>query len=465
MPPESVTPFVPGARVHFVGVGGAGMCGLAEAMARAGYTVTGSDLVLGPSVDALRALGVRLYQGHAAEHVGDATLVVRTAATDARNPEVAEAEARGVPVLKRAEALGRWVARGRVVAVAGTHGKTSTTTMITAVLAEAGLDPTAFVGGAVRAWGGNYRAGADRLFVVEADEYDRSFLHLDPDVAVVTNVEADHLDIYGDEEGVHAAFGAFLGRVRGDGTAVACADDPGARAVVQGRADAVTYGRSEGATLHVADVERTADGTRFTVRERGAAPEPLQIRVPGLHNVLNATAAAAAARALGVPWDAVRRGLAGYTGVGRRFERVGSAAGVDVLDDYAHHPTEVRATLDALRQAFPERRLVVVFQPHLFSRTRDFHDAFGAALAGADVVWVTDVYPAREQPLPGVTGALVADSTREHATGPVHYHAELATLPEAVARTLVPGDVCVTLGAGSIETVGSRLVRLLKEES
>ncbi|MEZ4414907.1 MAG: UDP-N-acetylmuramate--L-alanine ligase [Gemmatimonadota bacterium] len=459
------TQFAPGSHVHFVGVSGAGMCGLAEAMARAGLVVTGSDLALGAQVEPLRALGVQLFEGHAAQQVEGATLLVRTAAVTEENPEVAAALDHGVPVLKRAQALGQWVERGRVVAIAGTHGKTTTTTLVTEVLVRAGLDPSAFVGGAVRAWGGNYRAGADRVFVVEADEYDRSFHQLAPDVAVVTNVEADHLDIYGDLSGVEEAFRIFLAARRDGGTVVACADDVGAGRVVAGLEDVVSYGTRAGAVLRVLDITPKEGGSAFTLVERGHPAGRFQIHVPGHHNVLNATAAAGAARALGVGWEEVREGLARYRGVGRRLEPLGRVGGIDVLDDYAHHPTEVTATLQALRQAFPGRRLVALFQPHLFSRTRDFQIEFGRALAAADRLWVSDVYPARERPLPGVTGALIAEQARTQGASDVHYHADIATLAAAVAPTLEEGDVCVTLGAGSIEHVGPRLIRSLEEDT
>ena len=457
--------FPAGSRVHFVGVGGAGMCALAEAMARSGVQVSGSDLVLGASTAPLRELGAPLFEGHAAQNIADADVVIRTSAAPDTNPEIAAALASGRKVLKRAEALGAWVERGTVVAVAGTHGKTSTTTMTTHILIAAGRDPTAFVGGAVREWGGHLRRGSDLLFVVEADEYDRSFHQLQPDVAIVTNVEADHLDIYGDLRGVDEGFRTFLGGVKGGGQVVACGDDAGASRVVVGLPRVTTYGTRPGATLRLTGLREDSESTRFNLIERGTDVGSFSMRVPGRHNALNGVAAAGAARALGVEWEAVRRGLAQYAGVARRFDRLGAVAGIDVVDDYAHHPTEVVATIAALRQAFPERRLVLLFQPHLFTRTRDHHVAFAKALSAADIVWVTDVYPAREAPIPGVTGRLVVEGLRSLGHPAVHFHGDVDGLHTRVAPTLERDDVCVTVGAGSVEHVGPRLIRQLEAES
>ena len=453
-----------GGPVHFMGIAGAGMRALAEALARKGVPVTGCDTA-GTVPPALVGLDVPVAHGHDAAHVTGASVLVRTAAVPEDHAEVRAARAAGIPVLKRAEALGAFVAEGTVIAVAGTHGKTSTTGMLTTVLDAAGMDPTGFVGGHVHAWGGNLRSGSADWYVVEADEYDRSFLHLDPSVAVVTNVEADHLDIYGDFDGVVEAFRQFVARIRPEGALVACADDHGAsRLLFDPSIDVITYGTSAGSMVRATDVERAPEGgVRFRVREEGQDRGPLRIPVPGLHNVRNALGAAAASRRLGVEWDAIVTGLAAWEGVGRRFQRLGDAAGVTVVDDYAHHPTEVAVTVSAARQAYPDRTLVVVFQPHLYTRTKAFHREFGRALAAADRVWVTDVYPAREAPLPGVTGALVADAVAA-AGGKVDYHADLATLTAALAPTLSPGDVCLTMGAGSIEHLGSGLMRHLTAE-
>jgi UDP-N-acetylmuramate--alanine ligase len=338
--------------------------------------------------------------------------------------------------------------------------------MTTEILAAAGRNPTGLVGGRVSAWGGNLRAGADDLFVVEADEYDRSFLTLRPDVAIVTNIEADHLDIYGDLSGVREGFRAFLNEVKPEGRIVVCADDHGAsRLVPEFARIATTYGTAAGAMVRATDIEVRGSGTSCRVHEGGHDRGTVEVGVPGRHNLLNGLAAATAARALGVEWSHVKEALARFGGVGRRFDRLGDVAGVTIVDDYAHHPTEIAATLQGAREAFPGRRIVVAFQPHLYSRTRDFSSAFGRTLAGGDVIWVTDVFPAREAPIPGVTGALVVDAARAAGARDVRYHERVETLAEAVAGELDEGDVVLTLGAGSIENVGAEVLRLVRESA
>jgi UDP-N-acetylmuramate--alanine ligase len=451
------------APIHFMGIGGAGMCALAEAVLREGGRVTGCDLAPGAATHALERMGVRILKGHDPAHLADASALVVSAAVPAEHPEVAEARARGLPVLKRAVALGAWVDHGRVVAVAGTHGKTTTTAMITAVLESGGLRPTGFVGGEVAGWESHLRPGAGELFVVEADEYDRSFHHLRPSVALVTNLEEDHLDVYGSLEGVREGFRTFLAGVREGGTVIACADDPGAGQLVQGLPmTVVTYGLSAGAMLRGVEVDRSPTGARVRVMEGGVDAGSIEISLPGLHNVRNALGAAAAARTLGVGWDRIREGLAGFGGVRRRFQRLGEARGIAVVDDYAHHPTEVRAALEAARHAFPRRRLVAVFQPHLFTRTRDLAVEFGEALALADACWVTAVYPARETPIEGVDAELVVRAVERAGGREVHLHAELDSLARALSESLREGDLCLTLGAGSIERTGPELVEILR---
>ena len=450
--------------VHFMGVTGAGMSALAELVLRSGGRVTGCDARPGAAAsEALAALGLEVAVGHDPAHVEDAAAVVVTAAVPPDHPELAAARARGIPVLKRAQALGAVVNRGVVIAVAGTHGKTTTTAMTTAILVEAGLDPTGFVGGRMRAWNGGLRRGSDRLFVVEADEYDRSFLALRPRIAVVTAVEADHLDVYGSVEAIEEAFREFLAPVPEDGLIAACVDDLGASRILRdvGSARTLRYGLSAEAELRATNVEQHGRGSRFRVEEHGVPLTELTLRVPGLHNVRNALGALAAARAAGADVAAARRALAAFEGVDRRFQEVGQAGGVIFVDDYAHHPTEIMATLAAARAAYPGRRIVAVFQPHLYTRTRDFAEDFGRALASADVIWVADVYPAREAPIPGVTGELVARAAEAAGGAEVHYHAELGSLAEALAAALEPGDVCITLGAGNIDETGRKAFALL----
>jgi UDP-N-acetylmuramate--alanine ligase len=444
-----------------MGIGGAGMVALAELVIREGGEVSGCDLKEGEGTRRLARLGARVSEGHDTAHVHGASALVMTAAVRADHPEVTEARALGIPVMKRADALGSIVNRGRVIAVAGTHGKTTTTAMAARILQAAGLHPTGLVGGTVPDWEGNLLYGKSDLYVVEADEYDRSFLTLEPDVAVVTNVEADHLDVYGDIEGVREGFRQFVARMRQGSRLVACADDPGASALLALSPGGYSYGISAGAQLRATDVVTAASRQRFQIVEDGSRRGSLELSVPGRHNLLNALGAAAAARFGGATWGAVREGLAAFRGVGRRFELLGSAAGVDVVDDYAHHPTEIAATLAAVREAYRGRRLVVVFQPHLYTRTRDFASEFGSALSSADVVWVTDVFPAREAPIPGVTGELVSRATRVAGAPDVRDHPNVADVHEAIAGSLRGGEVVVTMGAGSVEGVGPRLLEVL----
>jgi UDP-N-acetylmuramate--alanine ligase len=448
--------------VHFVGMGGAGMCALAELFLRSGGKVSGCDAKDSEAMRDLAALGATVHVGHDEQHVHGAAALVVTSAVPSDHPELVAARRDGLPVLKRAEALGAWVAHGRLVAIAGTHGKTTTTAMTTEVLACAGLDPTGLVGGRVAGWHGNLRFGSDSLFVVEADEYDRSFLRLTPDVAVVTNVEADHLDVYGDYAGVLGGFREFVAKVRGGGRVIVCGDDHGAASLLPalgGRG--YTYGTQAGSMLRATRVTVDARGVRCFVLEEGRAVGEMVLERGGWHTVRNALGAAAAARALDVPWTPILDALGGFEGVARRFEALGEVEGVRVIDDYAHHPTEIAATLRAARALYPGARLVAVFQPHLYSRTRDFAPAFGRALADADVVWVTDVFPAREKPIEGVTGDSVASAARA-AGAEVRYQPVLESLAEDLVEELRPGDVVVTLGAGSIETIGRAVLERLE---
>lgn len=425
-----------------------------------GVSITGCDNDTSGATD-LQALGVPVWQGHDPAHVDEARAVVVTAAVPADHPELARARARGLAVVRRADALGAVVAGATVVAVAGTHGKTTTTAMCTQALVAAGLDPTGVVGGRVAAWGGNARLGGTSLYVVEADEYDKAFLSLSPTVAVINNVEADHLECYGGSTAeLERAFVRFASPAR---RAIVGVDDPGAArvaAALQAPVWRVTTGTGAGADVRISDVDLAADGSRARIALPGGRSVQLRLRVPGLHNVRNAAAALATVAALDADLAAAVHALATFTGAARRFERVGEAAGVTVMDDYAHHPSEVRATLAAARQAFPGRRLVAVFQPHLYSRTALHGEALGRELAAADVVFLAPVYAAREQPLPGVTAELVAAGARSAGAHPepVAGRPELAA---HVARALRPGDVVLTLGAGDVTRTGPELLALL----
>jgi UDP-N-acetylmuramate--alanine ligase len=444
--------------VHFMGVAGAGMSALAELLARRGAVITGCDAAPG-DVDDLRRAGVAVFAGHDPSHVEGARAVVVTSAVPGDHRELERARSLGVPVIRRAEALGSAVRGGDLVAVAGTHGKTTTTVMTAEALASAGRDPTALVGGRVSVWQGNLRLGADRVFVVEADEYDRSFLALTPTVAVVTNVEPDHLDIYSGIDDIRAAFEQFVSPAR---CVVACADDPGASSLrFSSGAEILRYGLVSGDARVVASEVISVNGRlRCLVRFDGDELGEMSLRVPGVHNLRNALAAVASGLALGATLEQMRPGLEAFEGVERRFQHLGAVRGVEVVDDYAHHPTEIRATLDAARAAYPGRRLVAAFQPHLFSRTRDFASEFGDALAAADAVFLTEVYPAREQPIPGVSSSLI-ERALAAAGRPVAWLGDRAALAQALAASVRDGDVVVTLGAGDITRSGPELLQRL----
>ncbi len=445
--------------VHFMGIAGAGMSALAELLHRRGARVTGCDQNVAGAAD-VAALGITVSQGHDAAHCAGHRALVVTSAVPKDHPELAAARATGIPVIRRAEALAEATAGGVLIGIAGTHGKSTTTVMTTEALAAAGKAPTGVVGARVRAWGGNLSDGAHEVFVVEADEYDRSFLALWPTVAVVTNVEADHLDIYADLADITATFAEFVRRAR---YVVLCADDPGANALPSpATAEVIRYGiTSPDARLVAHDVRHVDGGSVFNVRYDGKELGEIRLAVPGLHNVRNALAAIACG--LG-PWaltlEQMAPGLARFVGAERRFERLGRARDVDVVDDYAHHPTEVRATLAAAREAFPGRRIVVAFQPHLFSRTRDFATEFGEALASADACYLVDIYPAREQPMPGVTSGLIADAMTKAGRAPV-WRGPRAEVARAIASAARAGDVVFTVGAGDITKTGRELLALL----
>ena len=445
--------------MHFVGIAGAGMRALAELLARRGVRVTGCDANPG-ATDDLEELGIEVLVGHDPDHVNGARELVVTSAMPKDHPELVRARELGIPIIRRAEALGQAVAGGKVIGIAGTHGKTTTTVMTTAALTAAGLRPTGVAGGRVAEWKGNLRYESDELFVVEADEYDRSFLTLAPTIAVVTNVEADHLDIYRDLEDISSTFSHF---VRNAAVVVLCADDSGASALeLPASAEVIRYGiESPDARLVASDIKPTGHSTTFKVTYDGDPLGEVSLRVPGDHNVLNALAAIASGFALGVTLDAMRDGLLQFGGVERRFQRLFDVAGVTIVDDYAHHPTEIEATLQAARASYPGRRIVAAFQPHLFSRTRDFAEAFGQALAKADSVFLAEIYAAREKPISGVTSDLLAASTARGGRT-VAWQGSRAELASALADFVREGDVVITIGAGDITRTGPELRQRLE---
>ncbi len=444
--------------IHFVGIAGAGMSALAELCMLRGVRVTGCDLHPDNAVDLLRR-GIVVQGAHSPDHVAGARALIVTSAMPKDHPELRRARELGIPVIRRADALGEVTAGTTLVGVAGTHGKSTTTVLTTEALASAGLEPTGYVGARVTAWGGNLRAGGDARFVVEADEYDRSFLALTPTVAVVTNLEADHMDIYADLDDLRRTFAQF---VRGARWVVLCADDVEANVIpTPPTAEVIRYGiHSPDARLRATALRREGLGMHFTVVYDGTPRGDIALSVPGEHNVRNALAALAVGIGLGATVPQMAPGLAAFRGVERRFQLLGEAGGAMVVDDYAHHPTEVLATVQAARAAAPERRLVVAFQPHLFSRTRDLAREFGEALAKADVVYLLDVFPSREQPIPGVSSDLIAEVMRSLGRAPEWQGARAALAP-ALAGRIRPGDLVITMGAGDVTRCGRELLTSL----
>ena len=442
-----------------MGIAGAGMSALAELFVRRGVRVTGCDANLS-NVDDLRELGIELIEGHSVEHINNSRAVVVTAAVPPSHVELEAAREAGIPVLKRAQALGEVVAGATVIGIAGTHGKTTTTVMTTEALRSAKQDPTGIAGGRVAAWHGNMLFGSPELFVVEADEYDRSFLSLTPTVAVVTNLEADHLDIYRDLEDVRGAFEQFVSKAK---TIVLCADDAGANTLpVPSSTEVIRYGTaSPDARLCARKLNITGGRAMFTAEFDGESLGIVELQVPGAHNVRNALAAIASGLALGLKVSDMAPGLGGFRGVERRFQRIGEAKGVTIIDDYAHHPTEIEATIDAARLSFPKRRLIAAFQPHLFTRTRDFAPAFANALCSADKVYLTEIYPARERPITGVTADLIGKDIMKNSTPPL-WRGTREELAQVLASEVQEGDVVLTMGAGDITKTGPELLALLQ---
>jgi UDP-N-acetylmuramate--alanine ligase len=453
-------------RVHFIGIGGAGLSAIARIMAQQGVPVSGSDDQDTPFLPALREVGVTCHLGYDPAHLGDADTVVVTTAAREDNPEVLEARRRGLRVLPRSAGLAAVMAGRRVLAVAGTHGKTTTTGLLTSALLAAGVDPTYAVGGVLTATGRNADAGADDLFVAEADESDGAFLVYRPYAAIVTNVEADHLDQWGTEEAYRAAFEEFADTIDRDGFLVVVGDDAGASdlaAYARGRGlEVLTVGEGEACDLRLVDVAFEGTASRGRVLRGDEVVGDLVLRIPGRHYLLDALAALAVGLRLGHDAAALLAGLAGFTGTGRRMELKGEEAGVRVYDSYAHHPVEIAGDLQAARAVVGDGRLVVAFQPHLVSRTRIFGEQMGVALGAADDVVVLDVHLAREDADPAVTGALVADAVPLDAEH-VLFEPDLDAVPAALAARARPGDLVLTLGAGSITRVGPLVLDLLRD--
>ncbi|MET9418258.1 UDP-N-acetylmuramate--L-alanine ligase [Streptomyces klenkii] len=453
-------------RPHFIGIGGAGMSGIAKILAQRGAQVAGSDAKESATAEALRALGATVHIGHAAGHLAeDATCVVVSSAIREDNPELAAAAERGIPVVHRSDALARLMDGLRPIAVAGTHGKTTTTSMLAVALDALGLDPSYAIGGDLDAPGSNARHGAGEIFVAEADESDRSFHKYAPEVAIILNVELDHHANYASMDEIYESFETFVGRIRPGGTLVVAADQAGARELterISGRHDieVVTYGEAEDADVRVLKVTPRGLTSEVTVLLNGKMLT-FTVSVPGRHYAHNAVAALAAGIALGIPAHNLASAIGKYTGVKRRLQLKGEAAGVQVIDSYAHHPTEMTADLEAIRGAAAGSRVLVVFQPHLFSRTQELGTEMGQALALADGSVVLDIYPAREDPVPGVTSALIIDAAVA-AGADVRAEHDMAAIPDVVAGMARPGDLVLTMGAGDVTDLGPKILARLE---
>jgi UDP-N-acetylmuramate--alanine ligase len=459
--------FATSQHAHFIGIGGIGMSGIAEILLNLGMKVSGSDLRRGPVTDRLAQMGAAIYAGHDAANVAGATVVVTSSAVHAENPEVIEAHARKIPVIQRAEMLAELMRLKYGIAIAGMHGKTTTTSMVASVLAAGGLDPTVVVGGRVDALGSNAKMGSSQYLVAEADESDRSFLKLSPILAVVTNLDREHMDCYRDMADVEQAFLTFIDKLPFYGAVTACVDNPLLAAILpRAQRRVFTYGVAAEANYRLEFCEARKDGlaagkgsfARFQVTTADGPLGPFELNVPGRHNVLNATAAVAIAHQLGVAGEKIAEGLSHFRGVDRRFQQRGQARGVTVVDDYGHHPTEIRATLAAAREC-GYQKIHVVFQPHRYSRTLDLLEEFTGAFAGADTVIVLPIYAASEEPIPGVTAERLASRIQ----GPtVHYAPEFAAAVQLVTAEVHEGDLILTLGAGNVSQLAPQILAALE---
>jgi UDP-N-acetylmuramate--alanine ligase len=457
-------------RIHFVGIGGSGMSGIAEVLVNLGYEVQGSDLKPNPVTERLVKLGARVLIGHAAANIGEADVVVISSAVSEDNPEVVAALAKRIPVVPRAEMLGELMRFRYAIAIAGTHGKTTTTSLTSSILAEGGEDPTFVIGGRLKSAGTNARLGAGKYLVAEADESDASFLHLNPMIAIVTNIDNDHLGTHqGDFELLKASFVAFLHNLPFYGLAVLCVDDPHVRSILpKVNRPVVGYGFSPSADLHAENLRRDGLKTHFdVVRRADGLRFMVTVNLPGMHNVLNSLAAIAVALEIGIPQAAIQHALAQFQGIDRRLTHVadvslpGGGDPVTIIDDYGHHPTELSATLDAVRQGYAGRRVVLAFQPHRYTRTRDLLDDFATVLAGADALLVTEVYAAGEAPIPAADGRAICRAIRTRGKVEPLFVERVEELHEALPAVLRPGDVLLTAGAGSISAVSHALPQKL----
>jgi UDP-N-acetylmuramate--alanine ligase len=447
--------------IHFVGIGGSGMSGIAEVLANLGYQVSGSDLAENTATKRLKTLGAKISVKHSAQNINGADAVVVSSAVQADNPEVLAAREHRIPVVPRALMLAELMRLKQGVAIAGTHGKTTTTSLVASVLAEGGLDPTFVIGGRLNAAGSNARLGAGDFIVVEADESDASFLHLQPVIAVVTNIDADHMDTYEQDFGrLKQAFVQFVQNLPFYGSAVLCADDASVREILpQVTKPIVSYGTAEDASVRAEGIAHHGGQMKFKALRQGAKPLDVVLNLPGRHNVLNALAAIAVATEIGVKDADILKALREFTGVGRRFQSYGEIDGrFTLIDDYGHHPAEMAATIEAARGAFPGRRIVLAFQPHRFTRTRDLFEDFVRVLSSADVLLLADVYPAGEAPIVAADGRALARAVRLAGKVEPLFVEDIAEMPHAIRRAAQAGDIVITMGAGSIGAVPSQLI-------
>ena len=452
-------------KVHFVGIGGIGMSGIAEILIDQGFEVSGSDRSLTEVTNHLEELGAEVFEGHSPDNLKDADVLVYSSAVTTDNPEVVAAIEKNIPIIKRSEMLAETMRMKYGIGIAGTHGKTTTTSMVGLTLTEGGIDPTIIVGGKLSGLGGtNARLGNGEFIVVEADEFDRTFLKLTPVIAVLTTLESEHLDTYKDLDDIKSAFIEFANKVPFYGFVVLCLDEPALQDIIpQINKKILTYGVTAQADIRAVDITHNEFSSAYTVKYKGKELGEIQLKVPGLYNVKNSLVAVTIAKELGVEFKVIKKALEKFSGVYRRFE-IKYDKEVLVVDDYAHHPTETTATLAGIRAGW-DRRLVVVFQPHLYSRTRDFYQEFGRSFLNSDVFVCTDVYPAREEPIEGVTGKLISNITQKFGHKNVHYVPDKNNVPEFVLNIIKDDDIVVTMGAGDIWKYGNKLVELLNKRS
>ncbi len=446
--------------VHFVGIGGVGMSGIAEVLNNLGYEVTGSDLRETETTNRLRSLGLKVFIGHAGENIDHAHVVVISSAVSALNPEVVEAKRRSIPVIPRAEMLAELGRLKYGILVAGAHGKTTTTSLIATTLGEGGLDPTVVIGGKLNAIGSNAKLGQGDYIVAEADESDGSFLKLNPTIAVITNIDKEHMDFFKDLETLKLAFLSFINKLPFYGIAVVCIDNIYVREILPFiERKALTYGLTDAADIYARNVRSQGTKMSFEPVMHGRSLGNFTIPIPGRHNVLNSLAAIATAMELQIPVDVISKALDKFSGIHRRFEFKGEAKGVKVYDDYGHHPSEIAATLKAARECYANNRIFVLFQPHRYTRTRDSMDEFAVSFTDADRLYLMDIYPAGEQPIEGITSGVLLRKIESAGCGAIHYETDRKKMVETICREIAPGDVLLTLGAGDVYKMGEAILK------